>query len=117
MISKHFSRSEFACKCGCQQDTVDVVLLAILEIVRQHFDAPVRITSGNRCFMHNEFIGGMPLSFHLVSKAADVQIDGVDPGKVYAFLADKFTDNYGFGLYENFVHIDVGNRVWRSEGK
>ncbi|EAS4214514.1 serine/threonine protein kinase, partial [Salmonella enterica] len=26
MISKYFKRSEFACKCGCGQDTVDAEL-------------------------------------------------------------------------------------------
>ncbi len=117
-ISKFFYRSEFSCRCKCGQDTVDVILLAILEVVRAHFDAPVSITSGNRCVIHNEYVGGKPKSFHLVGKAADIQVKGVKPSEVYSFLTNKFPNQYGFGLYEEkgFVHIDSGDRVWRSEG-
>ena len=37
MESKYFSRSEFACRCGCGFDTVDAELLQILEKLRKHF--------------------------------------------------------------------------------
>ena len=33
-VSKNFSRSEFACKCGCGFDAVDVDLLAGLQALR-----------------------------------------------------------------------------------
>ena len=57
-ISKHFKREEFACKCGCGQDTVDHSLIEILERVREFFGKPITITSGNRCTTHNKKIGG-----------------------------------------------------------
>ncbi|BEB16509.1 hypothetical protein VEE45_23520 [Escherichia coli] len=47
MLSKHFSRKEFKCKCGkCDYDTIDAELLVILEDVREHFGKPVIINSG-----------------------------------------------------------------------
>ena len=52
-VSDNFSRSEFACKCGCGFNSVDVALLDALEQVREKF-GPVSITSGNRCPKHND---------------------------------------------------------------
>jgi len=46
-ISEHFSRSEFRCKCGCGQDTVDVELIELCEVVRDlNGNKPLVVTSG-----------------------------------------------------------------------
>ena len=107
-ISKHFNRSEFRCKgteCGCTQDTVDAELLAILEQVREHFNAPVTISSGNRCEEHNRNIRGSKYSQHLLSRAADITVKGVPASKVYAWLDNTHTG--GLGKYNSFTHIDT----------
>jgi len=103
-ISTHFSRSEFTCKCGCSQDTVDVVLVAVLERVRAHFNAPIHLTSGNRCPAYNAKVGGAKSSQHLLSRAADIQVDGVSPAQVFAYLDPDHKG--GLGSYPAFTHID-----------
>ncbi len=104
-ISTHFSRSEFTCKCGCSQDTVDVVLVATLERVRAHFGNPIHVTSGNRCPAYNAKVGGAKSSQHLLSRAADIQVEGISPARVFAYLDD--TDHAGgLGSYPTFTHID-----------
>ena len=71
-LSKHFSREEFECGCGCGFAAVDVELLDILEKVRSKFNAPVTITSACRCAEHNSAIGGSYGSKHKKGIAADI---------------------------------------------
>ena len=108
-ISAHFAREEFACQCGnCPQSedpTVDVTLIAILEELRRHFNAPITVTSGVRCKSHNASVGGSVFSKHLEGKAADVLLNGITPDRVYDYLVDRY-HGYGFGKYNNFTHID-----------
>ena len=41
-LSENFSRHEFACKCGCGNDTVDAELIRVLQSVRARFGKPIR---------------------------------------------------------------------------
>jgi len=104
-ISPHFSRSEFACQCGCGWDTVDHELIEILEDVRFHFNAPVIITSGCRCEAHNSSVGGAKDSYHINGRAADFKVKDVHPDDVYEYLDFRW-DNIGLGLYKTWVHVD-----------
>ena len=94
-LSKHFSRYEFACKCGCGFDTVDAELITVLEDIRGHFDRPVSINSAARCKEHNESIGGGKRSQHLLGKAADIVVKGIDPAVVYRYLERKYIEKSG----------------------
>jgi len=81
-LSKHFSRHEFACKCGCGRDTIDTETLKLCEIVREFVGQPVTVTSGHRCEAHNRRVGGGTRSQHLYGRAADLTV--TDPAAVYA---------------------------------
>jgi uncharacterized protein YcbK (DUF882 family) len=106
-LSRHFSRREFACRCGCGQDTVDAELVTVLQRLRDHFAKPVLITSGNRCAAHNRACNGAPNSLHRISRAADVRVGGVPPEAVYVWLDAEYPACYGLGRYTNWVHIDT----------
>lgn len=107
-LSKHFNRSEFACKCGnCSFDTVDVQLIPLLEAVRVHFDSPVTINSACRCHAHNTAVGGKPNSQHLYGRAADIVVKGHTPKEVHDLLESLMKGWGGLGLYESFVHVDT----------
>ena len=73
-LSAHFSRREFACKCGCGLDTVDKRLLDLCELVRTWTGGPVRVVSGHRCQEHNRRVGGSPKSQHVLGRAADLAV-------------------------------------------
>ena len=105
-ISPHFHRHEFACRCGCGFDTVDAELLTVLQSVRDHFKAPVTITSGCRCVSWNRESGGRPQSMHLLGRAADIIT--VSPlHAVYVWLCKQYPFRLGLGLYPSFIHIDT----------
>ena len=111
-ISQHFLRSEFACKCECGFDTVDVSLIELLEAVRLRFDRPITINSGCRCEAYNREIGGSENSQHMLGRAADFVIDGIDPSLVQD-ACDEL-DAPGLGRYDSFTHVDTrtGNARW-----
>jgi uncharacterized protein YcbK (DUF882 family) len=112
-ISEHFDREEFACKCGCGYDTVDVELIEVLEKVRCYFDAPVTISSGCRCSVHNAAVGGSLNSQHVLGRAADINVNLVKPEEVQKFLKSHY-DSLGIGSYSNFTHVDTrkGKARW-----
>ena len=115
-LTKNLSRSEFACKgktCGCSQDTIDYKLVEIIQDVRDHFGKSVTITSGNRCPIHNAEIGGAKSSQHLLGRAGDVQVSGVDAGDVYEYVDGKYPTSLGLGKYKTFTHIDTRNLMAR----
>lgn len=106
-LTKNFSRYEFACKCGCGQDTVDFELVNVMQRLRDHFERTVHITSANRCRKHNREVGGSNTSQHLYGRAADFIIDGVYNDDIQEYLQMSFLNKYGIGRYDNFTHIDT----------
>lgn len=115
-VSKHFSREEFACKCGCGFAVVDVKLLEILEAVREHFEQPVTITSSCRCDSHNKSVGGSHGSKHKLGIAADIVVKSVPANFVQSFLRKHVPDSCGIGSYDTFTHIDVRKHKARWKG-
>lgn len=115
-LSKNFSRSEFACKCGCGFDTVDAALLDLVQQVADEFCEPVIITSGCRCKAHNKKVGGSPKSQHLLGRAADIVVKNVDAAAVFDFLDSRYPAEFGLGEYEDFTHVDSRSYQARWDG-
>lgn len=105
-LSNHFQRREFACKCGCGFDTVDLETLVLLEDIRTHFDVPVTINSGCRCEAYNRQVGGAASSQHLLGRAADIRVQGIDPGVVATYVETQHPDA-SVGRYNTFTHVDT----------
>lgn len=115
-LSAHFHRAEFACRCGCGFDTVDMATLRILEAVRQHFGQPVTVTSAARCREYNAAVGGASNSQHRFGRAADIQVQGVDAGEVHDWIAEHYP-GASLGRYLTFTHVDTrsgGPARWRG---
>ena len=111
-LSPNFAHGELVCPCcgiGIRNDT----LVYLLEAIRNHFDKPVRITSGNRCVDHNGMVGGSPKSQHITGNAADIAVEGVSPTEVYEYCCDLIRDRGGAGLYRWHVHIDTRGKKAR----
>ena len=96
-----------SCKCGCGQDTFDIELSEALEDVRSHFRERLFVVSGNRCEDHNNNVLGYRHSQHLLSKAADIQVENITAKEVYKYISNRYPDKYGIGSYVSFTHIDV----------
>lgn len=111
-LSENFYRDEFACKCGCGFDDIDMALVHLWQKARDFFDVAVTITSGCRCPEHNARVGGSPNSQHLLGKAGDGVVSGVPASIVQEFF--ETLDPGGLGAYTTFTHVDTreGRARW-----
>lgn len=105
--AKYFNDEEFACPCcGRLPDGgIDANLLEVLDKVREAIGRPLYVSSGFRCRVHNEDVGGVADSQHIHGRAADVYADDVTPLQIAALAEQAGAD--GIGIYDDFVHIDT----------
>lgn len=78
---KHFSKSEFSCKCSgryCNGFPVEPseILVSFLDDLREYAQSPVVVSSGVRCKKHNASVGGVGNSYHMSGRAGDFAICG-----------------------------------------
>lgn len=120
-MTEHFHINEFRSKDGeyfpkHAQENLKV-LAEQLEILREHFGAPIKINSGYRSAKHNAKIGGEENSQHLLGKAADIVVEGISPDEVadaIDFLIDgKMMKQGGLGRYATFTHYDIRGKKAR----
>ncbi|MBX3629297.1 MAG: DUF882 domain-containing protein [Nitrosomonas sp.] len=114
---ENFSLSEFVRGGDAPVDDHLRNLIALanrLQVVRDTLHKPITITSGFRTTEHNKKIGGAVGSLHLHGMAADIQIKDIEPIKVYERLYTSWSG--GLGLYDQHVHVDVGEyRRWNNQ--
>ena len=111
---KNFDESEFACN-HCNQlpeQGIDDRLIKILNTAREIVGAPIHVTSGYRCPVHNKNVGGAPQSYHMRGQAADVYCDGIDVyglKKAIRTAMEQECIEGGLQEYDNqgFVHVDT----------
>tara|TARA_R100000541_G_scaffold53044_1_gene60907 strand:+ start:455 stop:841 length:387 start_codon:yes stop_codon:yes gene_type:complete len=126
-LTKNFSKSEFECKCGCEmpEEVLDnIKLLSIqLQFIRDHFNEPIKINSAYRCIKHNQAIGGVSRSQHVLGKASDIRITGMNSGRVADgiehLVSEGCLDIKGLGRYDNFTHVDIRENYarWNNTSK
>lgn len=105
-LTLDFSRSEFACKCGCGFDAVSMLLVNRLQAARNRCGFPLIINSGCRCAKHNSEEQGVRASAHLTGQAADVHC--VDPFLRYRLVeALYFAGFTRIKVYKTWIHVDV----------
>lgn len=116
-LSKNFYAFEFFTKApGVTEHYFDERLITADQIIRDHYDHAVTITSTFRPPAYNASIGGSPKSQHLKGKANDFSFRNTamqqdynhqirTKGPLYHKL--KRAGINGFGLYDNFGHIDT----------
>lgn len=112
-LSKHFKAKEFQCKDGSEYLLVSRELVAILESIREHFNAPVKINSGYRTPNWNSRVNGAPNSMHCKGMAADIVVKGHSSEEV-AKYANSIMKNGGVIKYTNFTHVDVREERYRK---
>lgn len=112
-LTSNFSRSEFACKCGCGFDTMDWEVVTAVQEYLDHMKkfgrVIVMVNSGCRCEAYNKKIAGSKNSLHTKGRAMDIQVivagAKVDPRAVAKWFEDGYP-HFGIGVYPSFTHID-----------
>jgi len=111
-LSKNFSRSEFAC-LHCGEVEIDPLLVATLQRIRDKA-GPVVVTSGYRCPVHNEAVGGVNNSQHIYGRAADIYVPGMSQAALIALVREMTMNEdiyagyaYAIKNSKRAIHIDV----------
>lgn len=114
--SKHFSRAELDCKCGCKTpaniERELTKLASDLEALRLELGEGLGILSGYRCPARNKAVGGASQSQHMTGRAADLAVPtGQQDRFVKAALTVPSFAKGGVGVYPaGGVHVD--RRGW-----
>lgn len=104
-LTKNFSRREFACKCGCGLDTIDIPLVQRLQEVR-NVAGPIVINSGMRCKAHNGQVGKSSTSSHLKGLAVDIK--AAASRKRSQVLNGLLLAGFNrLGIGPTFIHADI----------
>jgi len=106
MELKHFTLSEFDSpdEPGSGQK-MNESFLHHLDLAREAYGAPMRITSGYRSEEHNRKVGGAAKSSHLTGHAADISAPtGKDKAKILVALFDAGFRR--FGIMRTAIHVD-----------
>lgn len=129
MLGKYFSKRELersatATRLGLSNAIPDNLLdnaklvASKLDIIREHFDRPVRVLSCYRSPIVNSAVGGSTTSAHRFAMAADVEIDGVSILELCRWCRDNIADYdqiiYEFGE-EGWMHIGFTNGIPRKQ--
>lgn len=111
-LSEHLSHHEVRCRCKypqCNHTLIHSTIIEAFETLRQKSgNHSLSITSGYRCQMHNDDVGGTPKSMHKRGLALDIVIPPhIDQEEFY-----KMASESGFTfclLYadQNFVHCQI----------
>ena len=109
---RFFEKEEFRCHCGGKYcsgfpASVDGLLLTLADRVRAHFDAPVILSSGLRCPVHNKNVGGAAASRHMSGKAMDFRVKGKGSAAVLEYVMQQPEVRYTYAIDGSFVHMDV----------
>jgi uncharacterized protein YcbK (DUF882 family) len=110
-LSKHFSKDEFECPCGCGKCEMDEGFIQKLETLRVTLNKAIYINSGYRCKRHNDTFGKRSRnSAHLLGVAADLSVTSSRDRS----LIMKYCDDLGItrkGVGKNFLHIDTADET------
>lgn len=108
---KYFKRAEFRCpcpRCGGFPVEPTETLVRTAEQVRIHFGRVMDISSGVRCQAHNdELKGSVPNSRHILGKAIDFSVRGIDPTTVRNYVLTLPNVRYCYIMTSGWVHLDV----------
>ena len=117
-LTENFRKEEFDSKDGaCMPNDVlnNIAELAKnVQIIRDYVGVPLTINSGYRSPAHNKSVGGVANSYHVQGKASDLSSKQITPKKLYdailKLIADGKIYNGGVGIYNTFVHYDIGGK-------
>jgi hypothetical protein len=126
-LTRHFKLSEFECRCKayCGYSVkLTPGLLTVVELIWERLNMtippgaprlPLLIRSGYRCPLHNMDVGGVPNSYHIQGRAADLATRGMSKARLAGIvreLVEAHIYPFRVGFYRKrdheVLHVDIG---------
>lgn len=117
LITPHFDRSEFKCKCGkCGRDDVSEDLVKRLENLYDYFSKTEKginsiiVTSGIRCPTYSVKVGGFSSDAHTKGIAADIIVYDKNRTPYNSETVAAVAEVCGFtgiGIMNGATHVDI----------
>ena len=108
---RHFSRREFACKCGRYCDGYPAQMqrgvVELADRAREELKGVGFVSSGLRCPQHNANVGGVSDSRHLSGRAIDLRIEGKSARQTLAWAQKQPQVRYAYAIDAYYVHMDI----------
>jgi uncharacterized protein YcbK (DUF882 family) len=104
--TKNFSADEFTCGCGCGLNNMEQCFIEILQRIRDKVAHKMIVTSGSRCKVQNQAVGGKPNSAHTKGWAADI-VCTTDKFRLKLVKAALDEGVRRIGIYYTFIHLDM----------
>lgn len=106
---------------GDHLDNLMAIAQDVFQRVRDHFNVPIKVTSGYRSPELNKLIGGSANSQHCTGEALDLDADvfgAIENRDVFRFISENLTFDqliweYGSSMNPDWVHVSYkkeGNR-------
>lgn len=108
---RHFTRREFACKCGKFCDGYPAQMqrrvVELADGAREYFGKPGTVVSGLRCREWNRLQGGVDNSQHMYGEAVDLKIQGATAAELLAYIQKQPGVRYAYAINGTNVHFDI----------
>ena len=118
-LTENFTRSEFACPCGCNSQMIEQELADKVQSIRDKLGKKIRITSGYRCVSHNASKKSAAASRAVICTASLPTGERKTAPSTLSALAFLPESRFGgIGIYWHsrgaFVHTDTrgGKATW-----
>ncbi len=82
-------------------------LLAKLVELRNTLERPMYVTSGYRCFEHNQKVGRIVNSYHCIGLAAEIKVKDINLIELLEICENIDFARIGFYEKKDFLHLDV----------
>ncbi len=106
-LTTDYYRDEFACKCGCGDDNIDLDHVVRLQRFRSLAKRPNVITSGVRCANHNKAVSGViKNSSHVLRVATDNVVAGRTLCEMLEIAQEIGFKGIGVYPESNMIHLD-----------
>ena len=117
-LTKNFKKEEFDSKDGAEmpREVLENIkmLSKYVQLIRNEIGVQLVINSGYRSPQHNAKVGGVKNSYHVQGKARDLSSKKITPKQLYdtiiKLIKAGIVYNGGVGLYDTFVHYDIGEK-------
>lgn len=85
--------------------------VAILQVIRNNWGAPINVNSFYRCAFHNVRVNGVPGSHHIKGRAFDIRPSNGEVAALYA-VVNELANTALHGIiwvkrYPTFIHVDT----------